>query len=125
MRAVAFAMLEDDGRRVEFSAPDEEAVERLGLAPDRRRHVLLVFKEAVANAARHSRAGSVRIGVRLDGRVLCVEVEDDGAGFDPSRDGAGTGLRSMRRRAEELGGRLEVDSEPGRGTRVRLSVSIA
>jgi ligand-binding sensor domain-containing protein/signal transduction histidine kinase len=124
MRAVALAMLEDDGRRVEFSAPDEAAVERLGLAPDRRRHVLLVFKEAVANAARHSRAQSVRIEVRVDGRALYVAVEDDGVGFDASANTQGTGLRSMRRRAEELGARIEVDSEPGRGTRVRLSVSI-
>ncbi len=124
MRAVAYAMLEADGRRVEFAAPDEAAIERLGLAPDRRRHVLLVFKEAVANAARHSHAESVRIEVRVDGRALRVAVEDDGAGFDPSGEGQGTGLRSMRRRAEEIGGRLEVDSAPGRGTRVRLSVSI-
>jgi signal transduction histidine kinase len=63
-----------------------------------------------------------------DGEV-CGRVEDDGEGFDPEAVGKatpswGVGLRSMRERAEMLGGSLRVDSRPGAGTRVELRVPL-
>lgn len=86
--------------------------------------VLAVMREAVQNARRH--AGANRIEVRLEQSDpdLCLTVEDDGNGFDASRapgdGGRHFGLSIMRARAARLGGRLEVDSAPGRGTRVTL-----
>src|SRR5215218_2266400 len=92
-------------------------------------HVYLAMREAIRNAVRHS--GCSRIGVTLEARdgELYGEVEDDGEGFDPeSQEEAtpswGVGLRSMRERAEMLGGSLRVDSEPGEGTRVDLRVPL-
>jgi signal transduction histidine kinase len=87
--------------------------------------VLRIAHEAVNNSLRH--AGATHITVRLecdDGRVH-LEVADDGSGFDP--DGAAVrakhlGLTSMEERARELGGRLEIRSSPGAGTRVTLEV---
>jgi signal transduction histidine kinase len=88
----------------------------------------LTMREAVRNAVRHS--GCSRIAVRLvveDGE-LRARVEDDGAGFDPDTAKAtpslGVGLRSMRERAESLGGTLRVDSEPEKGTRVEMRVPL-
>ena len=89
----------------------------------------LAMREAVRNAIRHS--GCSRLGVELDvwdGELLGV-VEDDGAGFDPEAVGRvspswGVGLRSMRERAEMLGGSLRVDSAPGAGTSVRVRVPL-
>ena len=50
-----------------------------------------------------------------------LEVDDDGHGFDPARaTGAGQGLGNLRERAERLGGRAQIDSTPGQGTRVRV-----
>ena len=92
-------------------------------------HVYLAMREAIRNAVRHS--GCSRIGVTLEARdgELYGEVEDDGEGFDTeSQEEAtpswGVGLRSMRERAEMLGGSLRVDSEPGEGTRVDLRVPL-
>ncbi|HXS43304.1 MAG TPA: GAF domain-containing sensor histidine kinase [Solirubrobacteraceae bacterium] len=85
--------------------------------------VLRIAQEALQNALRH--AAAAHIGVRLgadDGRVV-LEVRDDGAGFVPEdRELRAThlGLTSMEERARRLGGRLEIRSEPGRGTAVRL-----
>ncbi len=63
-----------------------------------------------------------------DGGEVVVRVEDDGAGFDPAAGGSGSGglgLFSVRERTEHVGGRFEVDSSPGRGTRVTLAVPSA
>jgi signal transduction histidine kinase len=59
----------------------------------------------------------------VEGDDLVVEVYDDGHGFEPEAH-AGIGLRSMRERTAALGGNLEVESEPGDGTRVRLRASM-
>jgi signal transduction histidine kinase len=72
--------------------------------------------EALQNAAKHSSARSVRIGVRGDPDRLTVIVEDDGSGFDPEQTVDGTGLANMRDRVESLGGTLGIETVPGRGT---------
>jgi NarL family two-component system sensor histidine kinase LiaS len=77
-----------------------------------------IAQEALANAARHSKAGHVDINLSVDGNtVLCV-VEDDGVGFDPENHKQGFGLNSMADRAGALGGELNVTSVIGGGTRV-------
>jgi len=63
----------------------------------------------------------LRLGCDADG--ITLEIGDDGAGFDPSGSFPGhLGLKSMRERAERLGGRLEVESGTGEGTRIRARV---
>ena len=76
--------------------------------------------EALANAARHARASSVRIGVVRAGADVVVTVEDDGVG-GAVPDG-GTGLRGLRDRVEALAGSLEIVSPPGGGTRLVATV---
>jgi signal transduction histidine kinase len=66
-------------------------------------------------------AGATVVTIRLsetNGSVM-FEIEDDGHGFDPSRTGYGTGLQGMADRLEAMGGTLQVQSAPGRGTVVR------
>jgi signal transduction histidine kinase len=88
--------------------------------------ILRIAEEALHNAVRHAAAGSVTVRLRGDGGVLCVEVADDGIGFDPSDPELRSrhlGLTSMEERARELGGRLRLDSRPGAGTVVTLEVA--
>jgi signal transduction histidine kinase len=84
--------------------------------------VLLVVREALANARRHSAAQHVRVALGTTGEEIRVEVTDDGGGFDPRETKEGVGLSAMRERTAALSGRLEVLSEPGQGTTVRLRV---
>lgn len=81
-----------------------------------------IAQEALSNATRHARARRVALTLRRDGDGrLCLRIEDDGAGFAPdSAAGRGQGLRTLRERARLLGGRLRIDSAPGRGTRIEL-----
>ena len=81
--------------------------------------LLRVLQEALTNARRHSGARNVLVSLGVEGSELVAEVEDDGRGFGAETT-AGVGLRSMRERVTALGGELEVESEPRKGTRVRL-----
>jgi signal transduction histidine kinase len=124
MRQAAFNLLEAEGLRVEFRAPGDEAIEGIGLAPDKRRHLLLVLKEALANVARHARATHVEIDVSLAPDSLRLSIRDDGVGFDPLADHRGHGVASLRRRAEALSAQLEIRSKPGAGTSIEIGVPL-
>jgi signal transduction histidine kinase len=89
------------------------------------RDVFLFFKEALHNLVRHSRATRVWLGFRVERGALRIEVRDNGEGFDPSADYPGSGLVSMRHRAQQLGARLDLDSGPGRGTRIQLRIPLS
>ena len=87
--------------------------------------VVRIVGEALANACAHSGGNLARVLVRCDAASVKVLVEDDGEGFSmPPRDpdsGEHIGLSVMRERARWLGGSLDIESEPGEGTRVSLA----
>jgi signal transduction histidine kinase len=95
----------------------------IGGEPTRDRELLRIAQEALHNSLRHARAQHLAVRLRRsDGRLL-LEVEDDGVGFDPAaRELRAThlGLTSMEERARRLGARLDVRSDPGKGTTIRL-----
>lgn len=62
--------------------------------------------------------------MRLEGALLLVTLRDDGVGFDPAGTYDGHGLASLSDRMRSLGGRLEITSQPGRGTTVLLAVPL-
>jgi PAS domain S-box-containing protein len=86
--------------------------------------VLRVLQEALTNARRHSRAGRVEVRLRMENQEMLAEVIDDGRGFDPASVRAGVGLSAMRERIEGLGGKIEVRSRPGKGTKVTVRVHL-
>lgn len=89
--------------------------------------VLRIAQEAVSNALRHAEASTITVTLELDQTAVLLAVEDDGAGLGGSKHagGGGIGLRSMRERAQRLGGELEVRSRVGGGTVVSLRCPIA
>ena len=82
------------------------------------------LQEALTNVAKHAYASQVCVALRCDAKTVSLSVEDDGRGFDTqtrlSISGwpMGIGLLGMQERLESLGGRLEVESRPGQGTRL-------
>jgi signal transduction histidine kinase len=99
------------------------------LPEDVEQNLLRIAQEAVANAMKHAAAKTVWIDLYLDPQTLRLVVRDDGRGFEPSGVfvlvGGHFGLLGMRERAERMGGNLEVSSEPGAGTEVRVSVPLS
>jgi signal transduction histidine kinase len=99
-------------------ALDLRIAEDVEVAPSVREALARIVGEAVTNAAQHARAGSVR--VELEARpAIRLRVVDDGIGF--SAPEGGFGLASMRERARAVGAALEVRSDPGAGTEIRVS----
>ena len=93
------------------------------LSPAAQAAAYRVVQEALHNVVKHARAEQVWLAVRREAGAVVLTVRDDGRGFDPGAQGRGTlGQRSMRERAADAGGTLRVDSGPGQGTTVTLTL---
>jgi signal transduction histidine kinase len=78
--------------------------------------------EAIQNAAKHAGADTVRVEVDGGPDALSLFISDDGSGFEPAQVRGGSGLANMRDRVDAAGGTLELDSEPGGGTRLHVVI---
>ena len=103
-----------------FEAPSDER--DIPLGTETRREVLLVYKEAVNNIARHSQCTRADTELEIHEGWLTLRLSDNGVGFDKARSFDGNGLASMSHRAEKMGGRLEVVSGNGDGTTLTLKI---
>jgi signal transduction histidine kinase len=83
-----------------------------------------IVQEALANVAKHAQARRVEVTMTRDREGVTLRVADDGRGFDPQapRPGTHLGLWSMRERVEQLGGQFEVESAPGQGTKLTITI---
>lgn len=104
---------------------DLEPVEER-LDDDAKLAIYRIVQEALSNTIRHASATTVQVRLRHRDGVVVAEVADDGAGFrlegSVERFDDGLGLLGMKERAAVVGGTLEIDTEPGKGTRVRASI---
>ncbi|HEX8689198.1 MAG TPA: sensor histidine kinase [Solirubrobacterales bacterium] len=93
-----------------------------GLDDDVQLVVYRVAQEALSNATRHSEATRIDVALRRTASGVELEVADDGGGFAFEQSEQGLGIAGMRERALLVGGELTIESRPGQGTTVRLSV---
>ncbi len=101
--------------------------EGVDLPPKVESSLYRILQETLSNAQQHAQCSWLRVTVTLEeGQWVTLEVEDDGRGFAPDRveRWGGLGLISMRERAERIGGRLLVSSEPGEGTRISVRLPL-
>jgi signal transduction histidine kinase len=98
----------------------------LPLPPEMRHNIFLIVKEALTNSLKHAKAVEVHVQSKLSGRTLEIVVADDGKGFDPGSlaEGWRNGMGNMRRRTAAMNAKLDVQSTPGKGTTVTLSVDL-
>jgi signal transduction histidine kinase/ligand-binding sensor domain-containing protein len=90
-----------------------------------RHHVLLLVKEALNNALKHSGATEVTLRAAVEGGTLRLELADNGHGFDPATSGRfSDGLGNMRERARLAGGRCTITSTPGTGTKITVELPL-
>lgn len=111
------------GIRCRFDLPDDPPA--IPLAPEIRHNLFLVLKESLNNIVRHAGATEVRLHVSLDDQQLRMSIRDDGKGFGngPKEPGS-NGLSNMRTRMEDIGGRWNIESAPGLGTTVSVSLPL-
>ncbi|MBI2165190.1 MAG: HAMP domain-containing protein [Chloroflexi bacterium] len=122
IRRYAELYLGDAG--VAFQIQDELVSSRLDLTVET--VIYRVVQEAINNVVRHSGATQATINLQATDDMILVSVADNGRGFQPSFDFSteGVGLQGMRERASLAGGRLTLDTGPGRGTAIRLEIPI-
>ncbi len=83
-----------------------------------------IAQEALNNALKHASATAVRVNLQVNEETIILAIVDNGDGFDPAaQEEGGLGLTSMRKRTEELNGTLEIISEAGQGTTVRVTIT--
>jgi signal transduction histidine kinase len=120
------ALAERSGVDIELDAPAGLAA----IAPGHSMIVFRVVQEAVSNALRHARARTIRVRLRAVPDALRLVVEDDGVGFDPlavgqsARRGEHLGLLGMTERVRGAGGTIRLDSRPGEGSRIEVSLPL-
>ncbi|HJQ26932.1 MAG TPA: two-component regulator propeller domain-containing protein [Blastocatellia bacterium] len=91
-------------------------------------NLLRVGQEAITNALKHARPGHLLVELSYEPRLMRLRVRDDGCGFDPAaptpESGEAFGLVGMRERAEQVGGRLTINSAPGQGAEIEITVPV-
>ncbi len=111
------AALKSHARRLPFAVElDVDRVQRLSREAEGA--VYFCCLEALQNVAKYASATRVEVRARVESSTLAFSVSDNGKGFDPATTVASSGLQNMRDRLEALGGTLQVESEPGKGTRI-------
>ena len=123
MREFATNVLEPKDIELEFDI--DEQVYDIKLNMEARRDFFLVFKEAVNNAAKYSKADRVLLKVSVSNKALMLMVKDDGVGFDVAKADGGNGLGNMQKRADAMNGKVAIESRAGEGTEVVVKVPIA
>ncbi len=82
--------------------------------------------EALNNVVKHARAQHVAVNLQFDDQRVCLEISDDGTGYDPAtaREGGGMGLNGMEERAQRINAKLEIRSAPGSGTTLKVEAPL-
>jgi ligand-binding sensor domain-containing protein/signal transduction histidine kinase len=123
MREFALDVLEPGG--VQFTLSCDEELRGKHIAPDVRRHLLLVFKECIHNTAKHSACRCVRAALSASPGHLTLTVTDDGCGLPAAAPARGNGIPGMNRRARAMRGEVEISGGPGAGCSVTVRIPFA
>ena len=123
MRSYAYELLGAKQIGFDFTADDD--IIQVKLPMDVRKNLFLIFKEATNNIVKYSDADKALFSIRSDGdHHLSMEIRDNGKGFDINEPTVGNGLRNIQKRAREVGGKLLIDSLPGKGTVIQLKIAV-
>ncbi len=108
-----------------FSATGiSEIHKKITLNSTQRRHLLLIFKEAINNCLKYAKASEAQLEVYIDEQKQRIRLKDNGVGFNPEEKTEGNGLKNMNARAEKLGANLKISSEISGGTEICLEMEI-
>ncbi|MCB0706562.1 MAG: hypothetical protein KDC34_14710 [Saprospiraceae bacterium] len=119
LRRYAVSYLADNKLTCQFNFPDE--IPDLEINGERRRNVLLMFKEILHNVVKHADASQVKINMEINAHLLMIEISDNGKGMPegPVRPGA-NGLKNLRNRTHSNGGKVKWTTNEWRGTTVQI-----
>ena len=113
------------GYEFQFHFDVNHEAESFLLSTHARRNMYLVFKEAVNNMLKYSRATELNVTVKIVGQNLYLHLIDNGQGFDLNKSQSGNGLRNMTKRINDLEAQIEIITSPGQGCAIKCTLDIA
>lgn len=122
MRQYASEILE--AANISFTIEMNEEDKNILMPLEIRKDFFLIFKEAINNLAKYSKARHVSIRLNFKNQMICLSIEDDGQGFDLAQISSGNGLKNMKARASQLKGHVNIISEKAKGTLVDLKIPL-
>lgn len=111
-------------KNIEVNFTSDPALNDVVCPLDVRNNFYLILKEAINNAAKYSGADKLMVSISKRGKLLMASVADNGKGFTPASYNEGNGVKNMKQRAADISARFSLDSLPGTGTRIELSVPV-
>jgi signal transduction histidine kinase len=110
---------------ISFITDTPDSIPGISLSPDTRRNIFYVMQEAIHNAVKHGACTEVSFSVSITGQDVEIVISDNGKGFDTGKPGiSGNGLINMKKRADDLGGSVNIKSSPGEGTEIEFSMPL-
>jgi signal transduction histidine kinase len=109
-----------EAKNIAFQFEIDESLRQAELNMATRKSLYMVFKEAINNAIKYSQAWRIDVTLKQSGRMIRLEILDNGKGFDQQSVRLGHGLSNMRKRASEINGELQITTKPGKGCRLCL-----
>jgi two-component system sensor histidine kinase UhpB len=122
MKNFAYELLGAKNIDFEFVADDD--VTKFNVPMEVRKNLYLIFKEATNNMVKYAGANKAMFAIKGEKNNLTMMIKDNGKGFDLNKSTEGNGLKNMKKRANEIGAQLVIDSYPGNGTTIQLSVAV-
>ena len=120
MREYATTLLEAKNIDYTFDFPKEKMDCKLSM--EVKNNMYLIFKEAVNNLSKYSRCTNAKLSLTFDEKNIHLKIQDNGIGFNQDEIKHRGGLSNMQHRAEEIKGSIKINSEPGKGTDVQLTM---
>lgn len=111
-------LFEDSDILFEVNGIEEPLLKDRTLTIDWKRHLALIFKEAMNNSLKHGRGNRISINPKINSDDIEIILSDNGVGFKPGVNVQGNGLKNMKKRAEKLSAKLDIVSSPGNGTQI-------
>jgi ligand-binding sensor domain-containing protein/two-component sensor histidine kinase len=122
MRSLTHDLLKT--KKIECQFKYDETLNEISLPMGMRRNIYLIFKEALNNMIKYSNATKASIKMLHEKKSIILLISDNGIGFDHSVSHNGNGLTNMVQRAEEIGAKLNIESEQGVGTNIELNLKL-
>jgi len=122
MRSYALDMLEEQNIQVKFVTPAN--IDKLKLDVDVRKDFYLIYKEAINNISKYSFAENVIITLAVNKNCLIMTIDDDGIGFDTSKEYEGNGLKNIKARTKNIKGKLTIISQKDKGSQLTIEIVV-
>lgn len=122
LRIKEYAYTITETKDIHLSFDIDQRFQKLKVPMKTRQNLYLILKESINNAVKHSGCNELKITLKIEKKALNMIVQDNGQGFDVLKPTLRNGLENMRQRAEELDGKIRIDSQKNKGTTIYIQL---